>query len=189
VEGLEKQVEELVKLKDEAQRQSTANAAQWRQIVAMSSQLQARGTEESKLYKSDRESWERDRDGLQRRITDLEAGKLTLVDPSRSTEAGISISPEDILASTSLDVLRAEIVRLRRSCAEMERALRELRSVPAQIDQVMGEFASIRQRITAQTRHGLHEEKEEGVEAEQGEETGSTGGEASSTRPASQNVG
>jgi chromosome segregation ATPase len=155
VETLETQVEELLNAKDEVQKQTTADAAQWRQIVAMSSQLQAQGAEEAKRYKADRESWERDRDGLQRRITELESGKLTLIDPSRSAGSAVSIPSGDILASTSLDILRAEIVRLRSKCADMEVALQDLRRVTEQMDRVMGEFANIRERITVQTRHGL----------------------------------
>jgi hypothetical protein len=156
VETLEAQVEDLIKAKDEVHRQTTADAAQWRQIVAMSSQLQAQGAEEAKRYKSDRESWERDRDGLQRRITELESGKLTLVDASRSADSGVSIPSGDILTSTSLETLRAEIVRLRSKCADMEVALQDLRRVIEQMDQVMGEFANIRERINVQTRYGLH---------------------------------
>jgi hypothetical protein len=156
VETLEAQVEDLIKAKDEVHRQTTADAAQWRQIVAMSSQLQAQGAEEAKRYRSDRESWERDRDGLQRRITELESGKLTLVDTSRSADSGVSISSGDILTSTSLETLRAEIVRLRSKCADMEVALQDLTRVTEQMDQVMGEFANIRERINVQTRHGLH---------------------------------
>ena len=156
VESLEVQVEELVKAKDEVHRQTTADAAQWRQIVAMSSQLQAQGAEETKRYRGDRESWERDRDGLQRRITELESGKSTLVDTSHSVDSATSISSGDILTSTSLETLRAEIVRLRSKCADMEVALQDLRRVAEQMDQVMGEFANIRERINVQTRHGLH---------------------------------
>lgn len=156
VETLETQVEELLNAKDEVQKQTTADAAQWRQIVAMSSQLQAQGAEEAKRYKADRESWERDRDGLQRRITELESGSLTLVDTNRSADSAVSISSDDILTSTSLDSLRAEIVRLRSKCADMEVALQDLRRVTEQMDRVMGEFANIRERITVQTRHGLH---------------------------------
>lgn len=156
VETLEAQVEDLIKAKDEVHRQTTADAAQWRQIVAMSSQLQAQGAEEAKRYKSDRESWERDRGGLQRRITELESGKLTLVDASRSADSGVSTSSGNILTSTSLETLRAEIVRLRSKCADMEVALQHLRRVIEQMDQVMGEFANIRERINVQTRYGLH---------------------------------
>jgi len=168
VETLESQVEDLIKAKDQVHKQTTADSAQWRQIVAMSSQLQAKGAEETKRYKSDRESWERDRDGLQRRISDLESGKLTLVDSSRSGDSYISISSGDILASTSLDSLRAEVLRLRSKCADMEGALHQLRRVTDQMDLVMGEFANIRERITTQTRHGLQDEDEEETQSERG---------------------
>ena len=156
VETLEGQVEDLVKAKDEAHAQTSANSAQWRQIVAMSSQLQVRCAEELKSYRADREAWERDRDGLQQRVSELESGKLTLVDSGHTADSGTSIPPTDILASSSLDVLRAEIVRLRARCADMEVALQDLGRVTEQMDAMMGDFAAIRQRITSQTRHGLH---------------------------------
>jgi hypothetical protein len=122
----------------------------------MSSQLQAQGAEEAKRYKSDRESWERDRDGLQRRIAELESGKLTLVDTSHSADSGVPVASGDILTSTSLELLRAEIVRLRSKCVDMEVALQDLGQVTEQMDQVMGKFANIRERINVQTRLGPH---------------------------------
>jgi chromosome segregation ATPase len=155
VEALETQVEDLIKAKDELHSKTAADAAQWRQIVAMSSQLQVQGAEETKRYKSEREAWERDRDGLQRRIAELESGRFTLVDTSRSVDSTFSNSSGDILTSTSLETLRAEIVRLRSKCADMEVALLDLRRVTEQMDQVMGEFANIRERINVQTCHGL----------------------------------
>jgi len=83
-----------------------------------------------------------------------------LVESSRSGDSGMSVPPGDILASTSLESLRAEIVRLRSKCAEMEIALQDLRRVTEQIDQVMGEVSNIRERINFQTSHALHEEDE-----------------------------
>lgn len=163
VETLENQVEELIQAKDEVQKQTTANSTQWQRIMAMSSQLQARGAEETLRHKSDRESWERDRDGLQRRISALESEKLTMADPVHSYEQTSRVSSGDILASTSLESLRAEIVRLRSKCAEMEVALQELRRVTEQMDQVISEFSSIRERITTQIRHGLPGEHQGGT--------------------------
>jgi hypothetical protein len=96
----------------------------------------------------------------------LESGSLTLVDTNRSADSAVSVSSEDILTSTSLDTLRAEIVRLRSKCADMEVALQDLRRVTEQMDRVMGEFANIREQITLQTRHGLlgHDQPEAQVE-------------------------
>ena len=157
VEALEAQVEDLVKAKDEANRQSTADNAQWRQIMAMSSRLQAQGADEARRFQSDRETWERNRDSMQRRIQELEVGNLSLVDSHRSEES--ASSNEDVLLSSSLDVLRQEILRLRRRCAEMEQALQDLRLETEQMDHVMTEFASIRERITAKTRLGPDDDR------------------------------
>ncbi|KIW22357.1 hypothetical protein, variant [Cladophialophora immunda] len=75
LEVLETQVQELVKSRDEVHQQSSADGAQWRQIVAMSSQLQLKGADEARRFKLEREGWERERAALQKRIEDLESEK------------------------------------------------------------------------------------------------------------------
>jgi len=157
VEALETQVEELIAAREEANKQSTADGAQWRQIMAMSSQLQAQGAEEARRYKVDKETWERDREGLQRRIQELEAGKLTLVGSGEGTGLVTSVSPEDILASASLDVLREEIVRLRRSCTEMENVLQDIKGDTEQMGHAATAMANIRERIRSKAQLGLRE--------------------------------
>lgn len=152
VEAFEVQVEELVKARDEAQKQTTANGAQYMRIMAMSSKLQVQGAEEAKRYKMDREAWERDREGLQRRIEDLEAKQSSLtISGDAKPDTTPAPSPEDILASASLDVLRNEIVRLRQSLRDMERMFLELRQESANIDHVITECTGIRERLNAKT--------------------------------------
>lgn len=158
VEVLEKQVEELIQARDEARRQAAADGAQWRQIMAMSSQLQVQGADESRRYKNEREAWERDRAGLERRIQDLEAGKFHPDGPGVATP-DTSTAADDILTSANLDVLRHEILRLRRSCSEMEVALREIQETGDQkLDEAMLAIASIREQIRGKTPLGTKDD-------------------------------
>jgi len=159
VEALEERVEELAKAKQELQNQGTADSAQWGQIVALSSQLQIQGAEEARRYQADRKAWERDRDGLERRIADLEAGRLALVETAHTNDSVASISGGNILASTSLGVLRTEVLRLQARCRQMEAALRAAKAVTEEMDQVMAGFATIRERIAAETGQGLRDDE------------------------------
>lgn len=155
VEAFEAQVEELVKARDEAQKQTTANGAQYMRIMSMSSKLQVQGAEEAKKYKLEREAWDRDREGLQRRIEDLEAGlSETTIRGDANAESKHPLGPDDILASASLDVLRDEIVRLRQSLMNMERMFQELRHETENIDHVITQCEGIRERLSAKTLSG-----------------------------------
>jgi hypothetical protein len=151
-EAFEVQVEELVKARDEAQKQTTANGAQYMRIMSMSSKLQFQGAEEAKRYKLDREAWERDREGLERRIEELEVKDSTLTVPGVSkADHKTAGSPEDVLASASLDVLRSEILRLRQSLLSTERTIWDLRQESEKMDHVITECAGIRERLSART--------------------------------------
>ena len=149
VEALESQVEDLVVSRDDAQRQATVNSAQWQQIMTMSSQLEVKGVDESKKYRSHREAWDRDRAGLQQRIQHLEAGRSDLMNIAEASSISQSSSnQEDVLTSANLDVLRKEILRLRRSCTEMETALRSIREKSEQkLNEAMAAIATIRESI------------------------------------------
>lgn len=157
VETFEAQVEELVKARDEAQKQTTANGNQYMRIMAMSSQLQVQSAEEAKRYKTDRDAWERDREGLQRRIEDLEASRTPNVISSSSEgtkldtmrPAALGSSDDDVLSSASLDVLRNEVIRLRQSLLGMEHKFLDLRQEAEKMDHVITECTSIRERLAA----------------------------------------
>ena len=155
VEAFEVQIEELVKARDEAQKQTTANGAQYMRIMAMSSRLQLQGAEEAKRYRQDREAWERDREDLQLRIKDLEAKQYSSNIPENANvDAKSTSDPEDILTSTSLDMLKNEVVRLRQSLLNMERMFHDLRRESENIDHVITECAGIRERLSAKTISG-----------------------------------
>lgn len=155
VEAFEVQVDELIKSRDEAQKQTTANGAQYMRIMSMSSKLQTQGAEEAKRYKQDREAWDRDREGLQRRIEDLEAGRSSPSIPrDPAVESKTALSSDEILASASLDVLRNEVVRLRQSLRNMERMFENLRQETDTIDHVITECTGIRDRWREKTLSG-----------------------------------
>jgi prefoldin subunit 5 len=78
VEALETQVSELARSRDDVHQQSSADGAQWRKIVAMSSQLQLKGADEARRFRVERESWDRERVSLQKRIEELESVRKTV---------------------------------------------------------------------------------------------------------------
>ncbi|KIW62419.1 hypothetical protein, variant [Phialophora macrospora] len=75
VEAMEAQIQDLMRSRDEAHQQSSADGAQWRQIVAMSSQLQLKGADDARRFRLEREAWERERASLHKRIEELESEK------------------------------------------------------------------------------------------------------------------
>lgn len=154
VEEMEKQVQELARSRDEVHQQSSADGAQWRQIMAMSSQLQLKGADEARRFKAEKETWERERDSLQRRIEELESGKENLPE-TRAVSASGSTTPvanDSILTSGSVEVLREEVVRLRRRCVELELMLQELAGETEQIDHAITAMESVRKTLASQKR-------------------------------------
>lgn len=153
VESLEAQVEELSKARDEVQRQSTADGAQWRQIMAMSSQLQTKGAEEARIHKAAKDAWDLEREELERRIRELEGGAATGSIPRGSAHADVTsstVGDEDAINSNSLESLREEIARLRHRLAESESILRDLTGEAEQIDRAMKAMANIQARWSGQ---------------------------------------
>ena len=112
LESLEAHVDELVKSRDEVNKQSSADGAQWRQIMAMSSQLQVKSAEDAKRFKAERDSWEQERSSMERRIREMGEGRTSSsMMPYQSAASDATTSGDDPLTSTSLEVLRQEIVR------------------------------------------------------------------------------
>lgn len=152
VDALETQVEELSQARDNVQRQSTADGAQWRQIMAMSSQLQMKSADDAKRHKAAKEAWDQEREGLERRIQQLEDRSSTetrLKDVAqRSPSKGGS--DEDAVDSNSVTAMRVEILRLRTRLTALESVLREVTGETEQIDRAMKAMVNIRARITGQ---------------------------------------
>ncbi|RMZ87911.1 hypothetical protein DV736_g4863, partial [Chaetothyriales sp. CBS 134916] len=148
VESLEAQVEELQKSRDEVHKQSSADGAQWRQIMAMSSQLQVKSAEEARRFRTEREAWEQDKASLQRRIQDLEEKHLTastLALPSAVSDSSSTV--DDALTSMSVEALRQEVLKLRARCAELELSLQGVSGETELLDRAISAMSSIKQRL------------------------------------------
>ncbi|KIX05381.1 uncharacterized protein Z518_06253 [Rhinocladiella mackenziei CBS 650.93] len=153
VESLEAQVQDLIKSRDEVHQQSTADGAQWRQIMAMSSQLQLKGADEARRFKLERESWEHERISLHRRIEELESGKEILPETKKAVSGSTTpVANDSILTSDSIEVLREEITRLRRHCAELELMLQELAGETEQIDSAISAMENVRRTLASKKR-------------------------------------
>ena len=150
LDSIEAHVEELQKSRDEVNKQSSADGAQWRQIMAMSSQLQIKSAEDARRFKAKEESWEQERVSMERRIINLEQNRATA--STMSLQSGASeatSSAEDPLASTSLEVLREEIVRLRGRCSDLELVLQEVTGETEQLDRAISTMSNMRQRLAS----------------------------------------
>jgi hypothetical protein len=152
VDTLEGQVQDLMRSRDEVNQQSSADGAQWRQIVAMSSQLQLKGVDEARRFKLERDAWELERQSLQNRIEELESGKEHL--PATGTVSGPTtpVANDSILTSGSVEVLREEIVRLRRRSVEMELMLQELAGEAEQVESAIAAMEHVRKSLTTKKR-------------------------------------
>lgn len=135
VASLEGQVEELQQSRDETRRQLVANGAQYMRIMEMANRLQAQGAD-------DKKRWEAERAELQQRIKVLEEAMVTGSERATSDADHVqSTSPSSITlghtpgllnASSSstetVNVLRAEIHRLRCRTQNLEVALQTMRN-------------------------------------------------------------
>ena len=152
VESMENQVRELMKSRDEVHQQSTADGAQWRQIMAMSSQLQLKGADEARRFRDARETWEEERQSLKRRIEELESGKEALPETRTVSGSTTPVANDSILTSESVDALRAEIVRLRRKCTDLELMLQDLENEAGSIESAINAMESVKRNLTGKKR-------------------------------------
>lgn len=174
VEALEAQVDELVKSKEEAHQQSVASGAQYMQIVAMSSRLQAQSVADLRRWKAEKEEWEKQRESFIRRIQDLESigracsvadsqqpaiQNASLSESSRTLSSSLaqasSLNINNVPTSKSPDVLRMEVMRLRASCRDMEAALKDLSDEAGRFDNALGEAKQISHRIRSRAQAAL----------------------------------
>ncbi len=152
VEGFESQVSELMRSRDDMHQQSSADGAQWRQIVAMSSQLQIKGADEQRRFRLEQETWDRERLSLQKRIDELESGKDNLPETGTVSGSTTPVANDPILTSGSIEVLREEIIRLRHRCAELEVMLQELAGEAEQIENAITAMENVRQTLASKKR-------------------------------------
>ncbi|KAL6712560.1 hypothetical protein ACN47E_000437 [Coniothyrium glycines] len=147
VAALESHAEELQQGRDEARRQLVTNGAQYMRILEMASRLQAQGAE-------DKKKWEGEKTDLEQRIRLLEEAMLAgTVQPTPRAEAGTSAAPDPFpISKTSpvvsssqietINVLRAEVGRLRSRTQTLETAVQTMRqessSIQTAAEQLLG---------------------------------------------------
>ncbi|MCJ1438772.1 hypothetical protein MMC27_008162 [Xylographa pallens] len=164
VDALEVQVDELQQSKNEAQKQSVASGSQYMQIMGMSSRLQAQAAADLKKWKSDRDDWQKEKEFLLKKVAILEA------DAQESTTLPASLPPNftsnrqpppgvaveatktnvgsgDVLMSTSVEVLRAEILKLRKGSREAENSLQCWRTDSLHLEEILGKLNIIGDRM------------------------------------------
>ena len=163
-DALEVQVEELQQSRDEAHKQSVANGSQYMQIMGMSSRLQAQAAADLKKWKTDRDEWQREKESLLSRIVSLENkthGSTGLAAPTEPTftldrqsydEAFVKgaekkFASGDVLMSDSVDLLRAEILKLRAGYREAEGSLQAWRIDSLYLDEMFGKIGIIGERM------------------------------------------
>lgn len=147
VNSLANQVERLNRDKEELQNQSQADAAQWRQIMSMSSRLQMQSVEESRRFNADREAWSRERQRLENRIIELSGGAVQHVEPSESTGSPLELGRTLTLTSMSDDQLRQEVVGLRERCKELEELLSAVVKESASIERAGVLIREVKRRM------------------------------------------
>jgi prefoldin subunit 5 len=120
--------------------------------MAMSSQLQIQSAEEARRFRSEREAWELERAGLQKKIEELESGKEILSETKATSGSTTPVANDSILTSGSVEVLREEIVKLRRRCVELELMLQEVAGEAEQLDQAIDAMRNVRKTLATKKR-------------------------------------
>ena len=176
VDGLEQQVEELQVSRDKAWRESARSGKQYAEMMEQGMQLQMRGLDELKKWNEDRKKWAAERQEMLLRCTckvrNDEENSVTVMPERAASEPFPSISAVDrsppghrqlpiqqapatpprvssgdILASTSPNTLRAEIVRLQNAYAEAQTALKNSRAEYVHIDNIIDQLKAVNARI------------------------------------------
>lgn len=161
IAALESQVEELQQSRDETRRQLVASGGQYMRIMEMANRLQAQGAE-------DKKRWEAEKAELQNRIKVLE--EAMVAGPERSTSVTgradfrpspsimpIQASGKTPVASSdeTVNVLRAEIGRLRLRTQTLETALQTLREESVSIQEAAKRLVESGGKIEQATQGAL----------------------------------
>ncbi|KAF2651626.1 hypothetical protein K491DRAFT_86223 [Lophiostoma macrostomum CBS 122681] len=163
VSALERQAEELQQSRDEARRQLVANGAQYMRIMEMANRLQAQSAD-------DKKRWESEKSELEQRIRLLEEAMVTgqsIIEQSNTVTAtshSPSMTPTQQSQLTSSDsntstetmnVLRAEIGRLRTRTQTLEAALQAMKnesiSIQLAVKQLIDSGGKIEQAVESIT--------------------------------------
>ena len=151
---LEAQVEEIQQIREDAHTQSITEGAQYMQIMAMSSKLQAQGASDLHKWKTEREQWELEKKGFMMQVTLLEDEKQKLLYAVQGSEqlkhsltryhpAATTAAPE---TETSQKMLQDDIKALRIKCNHLEAAMDALR-------QMSGDFGHAFARLGVISKH------------------------------------
>lgn len=153
--ALEYQAEELQESRDESRRQLVANGAQYMRIMEMANRLQTQSAD-------DKKRWDAEKSDLQQRIKVLEEAMVTGTD---SEHANHSPPPFVILAHTSgntssssaetVNVLRAEIGRLRIRTQTLETALRTMKDEGRSIQEAAKKLLESGNQMEQATEYAL----------------------------------
>lgn len=156
VNSLASQVEKLSRDKEELQNQSQADAAQWRQIMSMSSRLQMQSVEETRRFNAERETWARERERLEHKISELLGEEVHRVDTDSASSTS-EVRRTLTLTSMSDDQLRHEVAGLRERCKELEGLLSAVVKEGASIERAGVIIQEVRQRIRSAEELGEEE--------------------------------
>ncbi|KAH8700663.1 hypothetical protein BGW36DRAFT_133948 [Talaromyces proteolyticus] len=127
VGDLQAQVNDLIKTREEAQKESIASRNQYLQIMSMSSQLQTQTAADVKRWQAEKEEWEKQRLNLLRTIQRLER-------QVRRTGTGADEDEQHVDDGSVNHLLRGDIEKLEQSCRFLENRMRELDQETAQLD-------------------------------------------------------
>lgn len=147
--GLASQVESLTKEREQLQHQSQADAAQWRQIMSMSSKLQMQSVEETRRFNAEREAWTRERAVMEERLSRLQGGLMHRTDTEESSGTSSELRRSLTLSSMSDDQLRQEVGSLRKRCTELEGLMSAVVKESASIERTGSVLREVRRRIVS----------------------------------------
>lgn len=147
INSLASQVERLTQDKEELQNQTQADAAQWRQIMSMSSRLQMQSMEESRRFNAEREAWTRERGRLEQRITELSGYAVQWSKAGENFGGSPGLHWTSTVSSMSDDQLRHEVIRLRERCREFEELLTAVAKESASIERADVLIREVKRRM------------------------------------------
>jgi hypothetical protein len=153
VTAMECQVEELQQSRDEARRQLVVNGAQYMRIMEMANRLQSQGAE-------DKKKWESERTELEQRISTLEEALVTGTEHPTPKSDAKNASPVPLVASSSsqaetINVLRAEVCRLRFRTQGLETALQTMQKESISIQTAAQQLAESGGKLEAMAQSAV----------------------------------
>lgn len=165
VQILEVQVEELQQARDEARKMGADSASQYMKIVEMAGRLQGKGVE-------DKKSWEKERETLLKRISELEGGHRAGVpgagSSSRSPQdfgghappyhpisTGFALSGSGAPMNDDTTSLRHEVMVLKERILALEKALKAALEESKAVRSAALTLASVGQRLESSAHTAL----------------------------------